>query len=78
MLNNLILKAGTKIHVSGDSAELWLTDYKVRVDSDGVVEIDSRPLDKKALVTLDEIDGERNVCVSIRKEKINVLEGETT
>lgn len=74
MKNNLILKAGTRFHVSGDSSELWLQDYNVRVDTDGVVEVDSGPLEKKVLVTLDTIDGDQNVCVSIRKDFLMILE----
>ena len=64
------IKAGTRIYVSDDAAELWLGDYNVRVCSDGVVLHDTAPHDKKVLVSLDYIDGESNVCVLIRKSRI--------
>lgn len=56
---------GTKIWVSGDSADLGIEDYNVRVSTSGVVEVAPTATGRKMLVTLDEIDGDHNVCVAI-------------
>ena len=66
------IKRGQRIKIDGYSDELWIKDYHVRVCSEGTVEEDIRPLDKKALVTLDYIDGDKGVTVSIRKSKIRL------
>lgn len=55
----------TKIWVSGDSADLGIEDYNVRVSTSGIVEVAPTANGKKMLVTLDEIDGDHNVCVAI-------------
>lgn len=65
---------GGRIRVSGDSAELWLKDYNVRVDTEGTVMRTPKKTDKKMLVTLDYIDGEQNVCVMVRKSKVTIID----
>lgn len=65
-----IFKAGMRIHVEGDSSDLWIQDYNVRVCTDGTIVCNPNSNDKKVLVTLDSIDGESNVCVSIRKSHL--------
>lgn len=63
---------GARIKVSGDSAELWLKNYNVRINTEGTVEETPKKSAKKMLVTLDSIDGEGNVCVLIRKNKVQL------
>lgn len=65
-------KAGQKVEVDGYTDELWIQDYHVRVCSKGVVVEDTKTYDKKVLITLDDIDGDSNVTVSIRKSKVYV------
>ena len=59
---------GTKIWVSWDSADLGIEDYNVRVSTSGVVEVAPTANGRKMLVTLDEIDGDHNVCVAINAD----------
>lgn len=58
---------GTKYHIDAHSDKLWLKDYNVRVCCTATLleTLDSRA--KKALVRLDEIDGEHNVVCRINK-----------
>lgn len=63
----------TKVKVYGYSKDLWIQDYDCWVDTIGIIEEPVRPLDKKVLVTLDEIDGERNVCCLVRRSKLELL-----
>lgn len=61
---------GDRFHVSGDSADLWLEDYNVRVDTEGTILEDRVKGQKKMLVTLDRIDGEGNVTAYIRASRL--------
>lgn len=65
-----MLKRGDRIKVNGDSEELWIKDYKVKVSIEATVVETPSPRDKKVLVSLDNIDGEYNVCCRVRKSKI--------
>lgn len=65
-------KSGQRIKVDGYSDELWINEYHVRVCSEATVEEDTKPRDKKVLVTIDNIDGDKGVTVSIRKSKISL------
>lgn len=65
-------KTGQKVEIDGYTDELWIQDYHVRVCSEGVVVEDTKPYDKKVLITLDNIDGDRDVTVSVRKSKVYV------
>lgn len=69
---------GARIRVSGDSAELWLTDYNVRVNTEGTVVETPKKTAKKILVTLDSIDGEQNACVLVHKGKVHLINKEDT
>ena len=62
-----MIKRNQKYHVRGYSTDLWIKDYNVDVDTVATVEETPKASDKKVLVTLDEIDKERNVCVCIRR-----------
>lgn len=60
------LKCGDRILVSGDSSELGLEDYNVRVSSEATVEMNQESSNQECiLVTLDEVDGDRNVSVYV-------------
>ena len=67
------LKAGTKFRISGDSSEMGISGYNVRVVTQGEVLLDSPAKNKMAVVVLDEIDGDLNVCVAIKKEYLKII-----
>lgn len=68
--NNLI--TGDRVHISGDSDELWIKDYHVSVDTNATVMKTPNKHAKKILLTLDSIDGEENVCCLVRKSKVEL------
>lgn len=61
--------------VSGDSADLWIQDYNVRVDTGATCEEDPPPYAKKVLVMLDSIDGDKNVLRYVRRNRVTTREG---
>lgn len=68
LLDNL--KEGDRVLVSGDSADLWISDYNVRVYTCATVEKTPAKRSKKVLVTLDSIDGDANVMALVKKAGI--------
>ena len=64
------MKKGDRVYISGDSKDLWIKDYNVKVSTEATVEITPNLKDKKVLLTLDTIDGDNNVCCMVRKSKI--------
>lgn len=67
-----MFKIGDRVRVSGYSDELWIKDYRVRVDTNAtVIEAPSKKA-KKILLMLDSIDGEENVCCLVRKSKVEL------
>ena len=64
-----IIQKGSKVRLSGDSADLWIADYNVRVDSLATVEEDPKKGAKKLLVTIDSIDGDQNVLAYVRRSR---------
>lgn len=64
------MEYGDRVWVAGDSAELWIEDYNVRVDTGATVEEEPTPSAKKVLLTLDSIDGDQNVCCLVRKSMV--------
>jgi hypothetical protein len=70
----MLMKKGDRVRVSGDSAELWIEDYNVRVSTDATVEETPGLHDKKVLLTLDVIDHDSNVCCYVRKSKVKTME----
>ena len=68
--NDPQLKTGDRVKISGDTAELWITDYNVRVDSEATIMETPRPSSKKVLVTIDAIDHDSNVTTYVRKSKL--------
>ena len=67
------LHEGDRIRLSGDSCDLGIKDYNVRVDSEATVVIEPHDDDSKVLVNIDYIDGESNVCVSVKRDKLSVI-----
>ena len=72
------LKAGQRVHVSGYSDELGISDdYHCSVNSYGTLEENMSPNKEKMLVTLDRIDGDTKACVRIWRKCLNsVRQGE--
>ena len=68
------LREGDRVQISGDSADLWLSDYNVRVNTEGTVLETPAPNDKKVFVCIDSIDGDQNVYAYVRKSRIELLE----
>lgn len=67
----LSIKRGMKFEVTGDSKEYWIEDYNCRVNTIATLEEDvTSNKQRKILVTLEEIDNDRNVCVSINLNKL--------
>jgi len=64
------LTKGARVRVSGDSSDLWIEDYNVRVSTEATVEEDVRGPARKVLVTLDSIDGDNNVLTRVRRSRL--------
>lgn len=64
------MKAGDRVFISGDTSDLWIEGYNVRVSTLATVEKTPAKYDKKVLVKLDSIDGDNNVLAYVRKSKI--------
>jgi len=64
------MKQGDRVWVSGDSTELWIEGYNVRVSTGATVVEEPVPNAKKILLNLDTIDGDINVCCFVRKNKV--------
>ena len=61
---------GAKFHIEGDSKDMWISIYNVRVITTAKIVLQPRKTDKKIVVSLDDIDGDRNVCVRISKSAL--------
>lgn len=64
------LKEGDTIILSGDSAELGLDDYNVRVSTTALVLETPKATDRDVLVNIMEIDGDAYVTAHVHKDKI--------
>ena len=60
---------GSRVRISGDSADLWIADYNVRVDSLSTVVADPSRYARKLLVIIDSIDGDSNVETFVRRSR---------
>lgn len=58
---------GAEFDVSGDSAEMWIQDYNVRVCTTAEILEQPTVRARKVYVKLAEIDNDANVCVFINK-----------
>lgn len=63
------LQKGDRVRLSGDAAELWLSDYNVRVDSLATVVATPAPYLHKVMVCIDNIDGDCHVTARVRKTR---------
>lgn len=71
-MKKLNLQAGDKVYLTGDSYELWITDYpNIRVSSEATVMKTPKPNDRKVLLQIDYIDHETNVTAYVRRTKIH-------
>ena len=61
---------GAIFEIEGDSAEMWIKDYNVRVSTRAEVIKQPYNIDKKVLVRLDYIDHDSNVFVYIKKDAL--------
>ena len=70
MKNEFNLESGVRARISGDSKDLWIADYNVRVSSG--VEILETPAHnaRKVYVRIDNIDGDSDVCTFVRRSRI--------
>ena len=67
------MKLGDRVWVSGDSAELWIDDYNVRVATAATIVEEPAPNTKKILLILDSIDGDVNAGCRVRKNKVTQM-----
>ena len=68
------MKQGDRVYISGDSTELWIEDYNIRVSTNATLMETPKKYAKKVLVILDWLDGESNVCCRVRKSKIKSMD----
>ena len=61
------IQEGQCFHINGDSRDMWLEDYNVNVNTVARVLKTPAKKDKKVLVSLGEIDHDKNVYAYIRK-----------
>lgn len=64
------IKEGDTVVLSGDSAELGLDDYNVRVSTTALVLETPKATDRDVLVNIMEIDGDAYVTAHVHKDKI--------
>lgn len=65
-----VIKEGMTVWLSGDSADLGIADYNVRVGSAAKVVRTPNKSDKKVLVTIDTIDGDRDVTTYVKRSTL--------
>ena len=69
------MKQGDRVYIGGDSTDLWIKDYNVRISTGAIVEETPKKNAKKVLLTLDWLDGESNVCCYVRRSRIIPIHG---
>lgn len=65
-----LFKEGDKVFISGD---IEFDDYNVRVNTEGIVQMNEVEGETQLLVTLDEIDGDRNITVYVDVEELKLI-----
>lgn len=60
---------GFRVRISGDSADLWISDYNVRVDSLATVVAEPGRYARKLLVVIDSIGGDSDVETFVRRSR---------
>ena len=68
------IKEGMTVWLSGDSADLGIADYNVRVGSAATVVQTPNKSDKKVLVVIDCIDGDSNVTAYVKRNALKFQE----
>lgn len=61
---------GDRVYLSGDAKALWIRDYNVRVASHATVVETPDKNAKKVMVNIDEIDGDHDVTVRVRRDRL--------
>lgn len=74
MTKTRLFKEGDKVNISGDISN---SDYNVRVSSSGVVDADQSTANSKVWVTIDEIDGDRNVSMRVSPKMLTLVESKS-
>lgn len=74
MTKTRLFKEGDKVDISGDISN---SDYNVRVSSSGVVDADQSTANSKVWVTIDEIDGDRNVSMRVSPKMLTLVESKS-
>lgn len=67
------LMEGVRVQLSGDSTELWLTDYNCRVCSPATALETPKPRAKKVLVCIDNVDGDGRITAYVRRSKLRPI-----
>ena len=70
-LKDCRFQKGTVFSIEGDSKDMWIRDYNVRVSTHAEVLETPSISAKKVYVRLNKIDGEGNVCTYIRKNALH-------
>ena len=65
-----LFKTGDKVNVSGDFSR---KDYNVRISSPAVVVADQKTSRSNVLVTIAEVDGDRNVTLYIKPKLVSLI-----
>ena len=68
-------KEGERVFVSGDSDSLYIQDYHVRVATNATVLKDVSNKAKKALLSLDRIDGDGDVTAMVMLSGVSKIDG---
>jgi len=71
------IKEGDIVCLSGDSSDLWISGYNVRVSSLATVVSPPSFNARKVMVCIDEIDGDHNVCAYVRRSKLLLVKEDT-
>lgn len=66
---------GDYVNIEGDSKELWIQNYNVKVCSEGKVLKTPNPKDKKIFVQIFSIANDFDICVYVKKSKVKKIKG---
>lgn len=64
------LKPGDRVYLTGDAKALWIRDYNVRIASHATVVEMPDTNAKKVMVNIDEIGGDHDVAVRVRRDRL--------
>ena len=64
------IAAGETFYIEGDASDFWLNDYTGRVSTEVTVVRTPEPHQRKVLVNIDTIDGDRNVLTLISRSAL--------